>query len=67
MPNVAGDVDIKLHRNFIPHSSTYLNQTMAIGPDVRFRVQLVTKPDTQIVADQLFNASGMYVFQEVFD
>lgn len=67
MPNVAGNVDIKLHRNFLAHGSTFLNQTMAIGPDVRFRVQLVTKPDTQIIADQLFNASGLYVFQEVFD
>lgn len=71
MPTSAGNVDIKLHRQFIPHdypnTTTFLNQTMAIGPDVRFRVQLVTKPDHQVVADQLFNTSGLYVFQEVFE
>jgi len=71
IPTSAGNIDIMLHRNFIPHdypnTTTFLNQTLSVGPDVRFRVQLITKPDSSIVQDQLFNATGVYVFQEAFE
>ena len=69
MPATSQDIDILLHRNFLPFNypatTTFLNKQLSIGTDVRFRVQMISKPDTSLGADQLFSANAPYVLQEV--
>ena len=69
MPSTSTSLTIMIHRNFLPHNypatSTFLGKTLSIGTDVRFRVQLVSKPDTGLGSDQLFKTESAYVLQEV--
>jgi len=71
VPVSSGNVSVLVHRNFIPHdypnTATFIGQSISYGTNVRFRVQMVSKPDHSIVGDQLFNSTGVYVLQEVIE
>jgi len=60
---------IPIHRNFIPYNypdqATFINQTVAVGKDCRFRVQMIARPNAQVQVDQFLGFESEFVLQEV--
>lgn len=68
-PAPGGQVDVFIHRPFIPDNypfnNSFIGQPIAVGTDCRFRVQVVSKPSTQIQVDKFLGLEGEFVLQEV--
>ena len=65
----SGTVTVTIHRNFVPYNypdnSTFIGQPVAVGTDCRFRVQMISRPNTQVQVDQFLGFESEFVLQEV--
>ena len=68
-PTPGGQVEVFIHRPFIPDNypavDSFIDRPIAVGTDCRFRVQVVSKPSTQVQVDKFLGYEGEFVLQEV--
>ena len=60
-------LSIPIHRNFIPYvdDMIFIDKPLTIGSRCRFRVQMISRPNTQVQVDQFLAFESEFVLQEV--